>query len=164
MDEGGDEAAWDFCWLGDALLPGIASLEVTKTRSVDVKKSRGTDGATLSDDGYEPARVTVRLRMWTAEQWAAYQDLLPQIDPQRPGGLREPVAIVHPEVNVRGIDTVYVTSISGSSPERGGAKVETIECIQWFPQPKPAKSRQEPKAPEPQFGPPPPPDPGTLLA
>lgn len=164
VDEGGEENAWNFCWLGDDLLPGIADVEVTKSRAVDVKKPKGGDGATLSDDGYEPAKVTIKLRIYTKEQWYAYQELYPRIDPQRAGGLRTPLRIINPEPNGRGIDTVYVQSISGSTPQRGGVKTETLECLQWFPAPKPAKGKQTPPAPDPsQFGPPPPPKPDLLL-
>ena len=147
VDEGGDEQAWDFCWLGEDLLPGLVEVEAGKSRDVDVQKNKGTDGAALSDDGYVPAAVTITLRMWTREQWAAWQDVYPKIDPQRPGGLRQPLSIVHPEPNHRGIDTIYVTSISGSSPRRGGVKTETIECLQWFPAPKPVKKSTKPKPP-----------------
>lgn len=145
---GGDtieESAWNFCWLGEDLLPGIVEVTCPKTRSVDVKKQKGTDGAELEDTGYEPAKVTIKLKITDAEQWEAWLAVLPKIDPQKPGGLRQPLAILHPEPNSMGVTTVYVTTISGDPPTARSGKTITIECLQWFPAPKATKTSKTPK-------------------
>ena len=153
-----DAAAWDACWLGDDFLPGIVEVEVDKSRDVDEKKSKGQDGPRLSDDGYPAARVVITLRIWTAEQWDEWQEVYSRIDPQRPGALREPLTILNAETRYRGIDTVYVTRITGRTPQQGGVKTETIECLQWFPEPKPTKTTQQVPSEDPEvYGPPPPP-------
>lgn len=141
VDEGGSEKAWDFCWLGDDLLPGIVDVDAAKAREVDKQKGHSDDGAHLADKGYVPGTVSIRLRIWRREQWERWQVVRPNIDPQF-GRLRTPLPILHPEAQDAKIDTVYVEKISSSSPQKGGVKVIHIECVQWFP-PKPAKSDQK---------------------
>lgn len=158
-----EEHRWDFCYLDNQLCPGISKVTVEKSRDVDVQKPPGSDGANLSDKGYNPAKVTVELWIYTREQWEAWQDLREKIDPQRAGGLRTPISISHPEPNGLGIDTVYVQSLSGAPPSAAHGKIERIECIQWFKAPEPAKQDQGAPADssdEPDgeaYGPPPPP-------
>lgn len=156
-------SAWDALWLGDEFIPGLPTITIQKTRSVDVQKTKGQDGSFLADNGYDPAKVSISVRIWTRAQWEQWLEVLPNIDPQRPGGLRTPLSILNPVPNGMGIDTVYVTSISMGSPE-GSMLTVSIECIQWFPEPKPAKSGTTPKEKNSdQFGPPPPPVPGQIL-
>jgi hypothetical protein len=143
--EGIDAQAWNFCWLGDDLLPGIVEVTSRKSRAIDKHKSKGTDGCFLEDEGYEGGSVTIRLTLINAEQWQAYQDLLTNIDPEQIGGLKRPLSILHPEPNAKGITTVYVTEISGGHPSSASGKVEVIECEQYFPVVKPKKTSKNPK-------------------
>lgn len=148
---GGDlpeEHGWNFVWLGDALLPGVATVTCKKERSVDVKKRKGDDGAELEDTGYEPAQVTIKLKITNADEWAAWQEVRPKFDPQKAGGLRQPLAILHPEPNAMDVNEVYVTSIEGDPPTARSGKLITIECLQWFPAPKPAKTSKTAKQKE----------------
>src|SRR5688572_32514624 len=84
-----EEQAWNFVWLGEDLLPGIAEVTAEKGRAIDVQKSPGSDGATIKDNGFEPGTVDITLRILTREQWEAWQDVLPKIDPQKAGGRSE---------------------------------------------------------------------------
>ncbi len=157
LDEGGDEQFWNFCWLGEDLLPGLVDIDVDASRAVDEKKSKSTDGPTITDEGYEGAKVAIKVRIWSSEQWRQWLRVLPNIHPQKGGTIRSPLAIINPEPNSYGIDTVYVKSISSSTPQRGGHKVIAIECRQWFGKTKSTKTSSVPKQtkddPD-QFGPP----------
>ena len=140
-----DAQAWNFCWLGDDLLPGIVEVTSKKARGIDQHKAKGTDGKHLEDEGYEGGDVTIRLRLINDEQWQAYQKILPNLDPEQVGGLKRPLTILHPEPNAKGITTVYVTDISGDAPTSKSGKVETIQCKQFFPVVKNKKSSKTPK-------------------
>lgn len=137
---GQQDTAWLFAWLGEDLLPGIAfPVKCSKSRDVDAKKAKGSDGVTLEDNGYTGAKVSITLHIYTPEQWAAWQAVRPKIDPQRPGGTRAPLDILHPEPNEAGVTQVYVKTIESDSPTAKGGKIIKLECIEWFPQPKPVK-------------------------
>ncbi len=145
MDDTAEGAAWNFCWLGDDLLPGRSVVSAEgPTHDIDVQKSKGSDGANLEDNGFKPGSCTVELTIFTSEQWDAWLQVLPHIDPQKPGALTRPLQITHPEPNLLGIQSVTVQKISGSPPS-GGKKVYRIQCIQWFPAVKPSKTDKKPK-------------------
>src|SRR5690606_595899 len=146
--EGLDAQAWNFCWLGGKLLPGIVEVTCDKSRAIDQHKPKGTDGNFLEDEGYSGGTVTIRITMINDVQWQAYQALLPSIDPEQIGGLKQPHAILHPEPNSKGIKTVYGKKISGAPPTSKSGKVEVIECQQFFPQVKKTKTSKTAKGKE----------------
>jgi hypothetical protein len=144
----GDEArAWDFCWLGDDLLPGIVEdVEVTGNgRDVDKQKAKGEDGVTLKDNGVGSAQITITLRLWDPEHHASWQEVRRRIDPKNPGGLRAPLTITHPRATEEGIKGVYVERIDAQHPSAVSGRTIVIECSEWFPAPKPAKTSQKQK-------------------
>ncbi len=140
-----DSAAWDVVGLGGKRLPGIATVSVSnRGRNIDAQASKGTDGVELKDNGLTPAKITIKLKLFE-HHWSDWLAVLPTIDPQRPGAMRQPLKIEHPEPNSVAIDTVYVTSIDGEPPDVVTGKIVTIECIQWFPRPKATKTSKTPK-------------------
>ncbi len=146
-DDGADGDAWSVVWLGGELLPGLAEVTTAPSRDIDVQKSSGSDGARLKDTGYQPAEVTIALRMSSQEQLQAWEALLPSLHPRRPGGLRQPLAIQHPNPNSFGVVNVYPKKISAPPPVDGVWTV-TIECLEWFPGPKKAPKASAPKTGE----------------
>jgi hypothetical protein len=147
-NDGADEKnAWDFCWLGDDLLPGIVEdFDVSDNgRDVDEQKAKGDNGVALKDNGVGASKVTITLRMWEERHHEAWQEVRRRIDPKNPGGLRTPLAIVHPRATEEQIKGVYVKRIDAQLPNAKSGRTVVIECIEWFPQPKPAKSSQSKK-------------------
>jgi hypothetical protein len=133
-------ATWDKVRLGDTTLPGICSVGGSVKRDVEVKKSKGSDGATIKDNGYRPAPVSITWRIYTEEQWRQAQAFLPQIHPRDKGGERRPVAIGHPAPNFLGVDVVYVKEIT--FPELTGEKELSIRisAVEWVEKPKTPKA------------------------
>lgn len=137
---------WDTLLMGGEYWPGLPTVESEPSRSVDVQKKKGDDGATEADQGYEPAKVKITLKIWLKEQWEELQRLLPLIHPRKKGGLKTPVDIVHPETQLKGVRQIYVTKIGAAVPGRGaetGSLTITFEAIEWFPAPKPAKAKMK---------------------
>lgn len=137
--------AWDFCWLGENNLPGICKVEVDGGRDVDAQKSKGSDGPALKDEGTQGAKISIEVRMWTAAQHEQWAITLDAIDPLRVNSLKTPFEIYSPATDERGVRYVYVTNVSVSAPKPGGVRTASIECRQWFPQPKPTKKSGKPK-------------------
>jgi hypothetical protein len=139
-----DPESWDTVVLGGATLPGIAEVHFDKSRDVDKKKSKGNDGITLTDNGADAAEGEITLTIWTAEQWRDWQRIKPKLDPQKAGGIKSPLTIIHPMAASAGVDTVYVEKLSETHPRKGGAQRITMSVVQWFAQPKPVRAKKEP--------------------
>lgn len=133
-----DPVAWNTVVLGPVTLPGVCVVTSKKGRDVDFKKAPEQDGGTDTDKGSTPGEVTISVTL-KASQWELWQQIAPQIDPNRPGATTAPLEIRHPEPNSRGIRNVRVLDISGGTPTAKGGKTFTIKCREWFPAPKPTK-------------------------
>lgn len=137
---------WDILWIGGELMPGLAAVDCDVARKIDVQVVKGSDGATMTDEGYEPQPIQIALKLWLKAHWIEWQRVLPIIHPRQVGGLRRPLEILHPSTESLGIETIYVRKIS--SPRGTGAKeprIITLEALQWFPAPKAAKTSKKPK-------------------
>lgn len=128
---------YDTCTLGGVMLPGLAQVTATTGRKLDIKQAKGIDGATITDNGSEVEDVNIVLTIWTRQQWAAYQSILPAIDPNNTKGKIAPKDIVHPITSLHNIRRVYITKVSAPQPSRlKGAFEITIACKGWRPEPK----------------------------
>lgn len=129
-------SSWDAVQLGQVALPGVCSIEGFKIgQQIDVQKKRKKDKPRIRDNGTAPCNFKIIVEI-NASQWSAWQKVLPFIQPQRPGALRTPLAILHPLPNSNGIDSVYVQDIEYDSPTaRKGMKI-TIGVHEWFEEEK----------------------------
>ena len=121
--------------------PGLADVSGSGVkRRIDVKKTKGKDGAVLKDNGMDLAKLKINLRIWTAEQWSRFNELLPLIHPKRKGGSREPTEIIHPQANLLGIKAIYINQIDFPDLDRSnGIMTVTMSAIEWIPRPAPVK-------------------------
>lgn len=143
---GDSDLLWDTLLLDDEVWPGLASVETIVKRKVDSQKKAGDDGGNLVDQGYEPADIKITIRVWLREQWEELEALLETIHPRKKGGIRRPVAIVHPEPMLKGVTRIYITQIGAAVPGRGaehGSLTLSIEAIEWFAAPKKAKAKTD---------------------
>lgn len=138
---------WDVLMLGGEPWPGVCTVATTVKRALDKQKIKGSDGANLVDQGYEPAKVQITLRLWLREQWTELERLLPTIHPRTKGGVRQPLQIAHPEPNIKGVHQIYVESISPITVEKGLGTL-TLSCVEWFPAPKPVKKSNKSNKPK----------------
>ena len=133
---------WDTLLLGGEVWPGLPTVTSTVSRSIDKQKKKGDDGANLVDQGYEPAKVKIVIRIWLQEQWDDLQSKLATVHPRKKGGVRTPVDIIHPETQLKGVRQIYVEEIGEAVPGTGaqtGMLTITLTASEWFPEPKPAK-------------------------
>lgn len=68
---------WDTVYFSTAPTPGLVEVTVDRERQIDEKKSSGTDGAHVTIHGTKPARIEIRLLIWTPDQWEALKQLWP---------------------------------------------------------------------------------------
>jgi hypothetical protein len=131
---------WDNPILGEAKLPGFWSVQGLKLAiEVQTKKAKGSDQPTSKDLGSESSKFKLVGEMNTSHL-AAYEGVLTQINPRRPGRERAPVGIIHPLVNLHGIVAVRILSIDTDQPKAGKPWVVTIHLEEWFDAPKETKN------------------------
>lgn len=133
-------ADWDNITIGSAVLPGVWEVEGAAERRVEVKPRKGQDGATIKDQGYENAKITLIGRINTQAQYDELQIALKQIHPRRKGAARDPLTIIHPAVTSLGVEAVYVTSIAAPTLDNGIC-TQRIEVLEFTPQPKAAPKK-----------------------
>lgn len=157
--EQSEASAWNTCALGKDYLPGVCVVTAKKGRDIDIKKAKGQDGYTMTDNGASKGEVTITMTLATKEDWITWQAIRPRVDPNRPGAARVPLAIRHPQAQDRGIDNVVITDIEASAPTARGGMTIKIECAGWYPKPKAVKAKPrafrpktpyEPEATDPQ--------------
>lgn len=76
-------ALWDTVLLGDEDLPGLARVTGSHGRKLDVKSPPGRNGATITDKGYQPAKVEITLKLWTKEQLETWFRIAPTLTYRR---------------------------------------------------------------------------------
>lgn len=127
---------WDLLMLGDSVMPGITRIKSQgRGKDVDAKKSKGSDGAELSDDGIKPTRVTITTKIWTAEQFNELQRILPSITPSKLGAERAAVPALHPQLQLLGITHLYIVRQGTLEIDEMGLGTIEFEAIEWVPKP-----------------------------
>lgn len=72
------ENEWDLLYLDKKPVPGVAVVKCTAEEKIDEQKGSGTDGATFIVRGRMPAKIDITVKLWTADQWQLWQELLEQ--------------------------------------------------------------------------------------
>lgn len=138
-DKGGSE--WDRFQLGKHVLPGAWKVECTCERDIEVKKSKGKDGARMDDHGYEPAAVTFTGQFTADADWQAMQKILPDLHPRKKGGPRSEMHAQHPTLAVMGVVNVYLKAIKAPVIDDRGILTLAIEAIEYVA-PAPTKKKK----------------------
>lgn len=133
-----EDAAWDMVQLGGEFLPGVCTVESLEVGlDIDVQKKRKKEKARLRDNGLSPCAFQIIVEL-TAADWPKWVAVLPAIKPKT-GGVRKPLAITHPLVNLNDIRDVYVHKIHYEAPTaRKGMKI-SIRIAEWFEEEADAK-------------------------
>lgn len=135
--------------ISGVVVPGLVTFAGELGRKLDKKNAKGSDGATITDDGADPEAIDLQVVMWTEEQWRIYcTQLLPLINPNNTKGKLKPVDVSHPILALIGVKRAYVEKTS--IPKRGKVPqtVEyTIRMVGWRPEPKTA-TKSKSKTPD----------------
>ena len=126
---------WDYLRLGGIVFPGKWIVTTSKKRELDIVKVRRLDGVRILDNGYFGVALSAKGTLWNQAQFDFLQEILPDFDPQAPGGGRSPLDCYHPAAALLGVGTVYIAEFSVGEPASGMLPLQ-IEMLQWFPKPK----------------------------
>ena len=136
-----DGALWDRVKLGPYVLPGTWTVGGGVDRRIDVKKSKGADGARFRDQGYLPAPITLTGTLIGATDWNEMGQALKGLTPRKRGVSLDPLAVEHPAFTMLGITNVLVKKVS--APQLNGGQIRiSIDVLEWFSKPKPKKPAQ----------------------
>jgi len=136
-----DVSDWDTIFLAGVRWPGIASVEGKGiSRRLDIKRSKGSDGAKIVDQGNDPAEFSIVILIYNQGDWVELQRLLPTVSPRRPGGPRSPIGVVYPSLQVLGVSTCYIKGVPVFALDKSTQQLTvTLQAIEWIPRPKKLK-------------------------
>lgn len=126
---------WDVLVLGGITMPGVWAITIKPSRKVQIDASKELNGTTLTDNGYNGAKVTGKGRLWTDAQVDEFYRLLPFFHPRKPDGVSAPTTIVHPLATLYGVRAIYIPEWNAATP---GAEFLTVSfsAVEWFPAPE----------------------------
>lgn len=146
-----DETSWDGIVVGDRGIyaPGIVeSIDISRQAKVDTRTGPGVNGATLTFQGRELAKVSIGMKMWTVRHWERFRLFVAAFELGQNATKLLPRDFLHPALAVRGLRALVVTGLNGPSmPDAQDMVRYTIEALQYAPPPKknvtntPAKSQ-----------------------
>ncbi len=147
-DEAADDASeWNTAQVGEDWLPGIIKITgLEPQREIERKHAKGEDGESLKDNGKPAVDFTIEVQLADKVDWIGWCKVYPKLDPRRKGAAKTPLAILHPLVNMVGINNVYIDKISPDWPDAESGMTWRIHCIEWLPAPKKTKANASGKA------------------
>lgn len=128
---------WDTCELQGIHCPGIVEVIIeSRARRVQNKKNNGNDGATPTFRGLDPAKLTIRVTIWTPDQNDQWDAMLPIIYPLPNKGTNKlnAIDISHPATTQARIKSIIVEDVRGPMPGSvRGSKTYELKCVQFVP-------------------------------
>ncbi len=125
---------WDVAQLGGVSTPGIAEVTgAALVRSWDVRKGYGTSGATTVYTGDQPAKFSLKLTFWLADQVDAYNDQIVPLLEAAPKGAKKALDFYHPAASERpqNIRAVVVEDVGQLVQSGDGLWTVEIKLLQY---------------------------------
>lgn len=110
----GNLSPWDVVTIGGWTLPGKSVVDARRGRRIDVKQVKGKHYATLTFNGYDPAKVSIVTTIWTQPQLDLMAVILPILEspPAKfKDGSFQAFDIKHPALQLRQITQVLIEEI-----------------------------------------------------
>lgn len=129
--------AWDVVEIGQVESPGMCKVSGFKrSNEWDIKKGKGTVGATATYVGKPPAKGTIVFYLWTVahfHEWDEFRPLL-KYDPTKKAV--QAVDIWHPALADIDVNSVIVDDIGQIEHEGQQLYSITVSLTEYFPAPK----------------------------
>lgn len=129
--------AWDRVRIGGVDSPGICTLSgFSRTSEFDVKKGKGSQGATLTFVQRPPTEGTIKFQLWLAEHfdlWVPFRKTLKYTPTKK---AITAIDIFHPSFADIDLHSVVCKDIGAIEHEGGGLYSISISLIEYFPPPK----------------------------
>lgn len=132
---------WDDMVVGTMVCPGICKIGDLKRKNTwDVKKGKGTLGATITFVGREPVSFPVVFYLWTEAHFTAWDAFIKQFEFDPTKKKVTAIGVFHPALASININSVVIESIGAVKNEGKGLYSITVEFLEYFPPPKKAAS------------------------
>ena len=132
---------YDTVYIGGLPNPGICKIGAIKRKNTwDVKKGKGTLGATITFVGRDPISFTIEFQLWTPDHftaWGSYRKQF-EFDPTKKGVTA--IGLFHPLLSDLGINAVVCESIGAFENKGKNLWVVEVGLLEYFPPPKAAAS------------------------
>lgn len=132
--------AWNKVEIAGRECPGICVVSgFVRNFGWDIKKGKGTKGATLTLNEFPPAEGKIVFSLWTQnhfDEWVEFRKLFLYDPPKTKGG---PVDIYHPSLADIEITSVVCKSLSPVQHKGKGLYEITGDFIEYLPPPPVAK-------------------------
>jgi hypothetical protein len=129
-----DPESWDIIFFGGQSLPGICRIENMKAgkRKTDIKTAPGTDGASIVDQGYEPASFTIIIEATEEKDAKALEVFIQGIQAKRNKALQA-YTISYPMLAACSVSSVYVLDLSLDFNKRAQTLTCKLSCVEFIP-------------------------------
>ncbi len=122
----------DYALVAGKRTPGIAEIHgASSPRKWDERKGYGLSGATVVFRGVGLAKPTMVLRLYTAEDWAAWHEFAPIVARPPSGQRPRSLEIWHPILEDLGVRSVVVQDVSQPEQTTDGEWTITIKLIEF---------------------------------
>lgn len=139
LDPINNPQAWDTITVAGVSSPGVCQLgEFKRAHEWDIKRGKGSDGATITFTGRPPAKGSFKLLFWTANHFTLWKQFVPLLKYDPTKKAPQPVDIYHPALDDLNITSVVAESIGTIQHEGNQLYSVTVELLEYFP--APAKS------------------------
>lgn len=129
---------WDTLVLEGIEIAGLATVEIHREMKKDKKASKASSGAEIVFSGVEQAKVGIKIRFWTRDQYdAIVANLLPMVEPDPTKKAPSVLSINHPVSTARKVAAIIVEKVSGPSKLGDGTWEVNLEALEQRP-PKPS--------------------------
>lgn len=146
-------ALYDVVIVGGIVSPGVAKLSgFARAYEWDVKKGKGSAGATITAQGEAPAKGTITLSLWESglgpngRDHFAEWDTLRQLLAQPSGKTVTAHDVFHPYLQDIGVTSIVVEELGSLEPKGGGLFDVSIKVLEYKP---PKKTGGTPAASKP---------------
>ena len=127
--------AWDTITVAGITSPICQIGEFKRAHEWDVKRGKGSDGATITFTGRPPAKGSVKFLLWTPAHFTLWQQFVPlfKYDPTKKAP--QPVDVYHPALDDIQLKSVVTESIGTIQHEGNQLYSVTVEFLEYFPAP-----------------------------
>lgn len=135
--------AWDFVTIANVNSPGFCQVpEWKRKHEYDVKKGKGTTGATVTFVQKPPAEGSIKFFLWDNgtlgtghnhfKEWDAFIPLL-EYDPTKSAKDQQAFGIYHPALDAIKVKNVVTNGIGSLVHEGAGMYSITVDFLEYFP-------------------------------
>lgn len=124
--------------------PGVAQIDIQKEHRYDEKKPAGADGSRVTVYGANPAKVTIRITVWTPTQLKVLKEIWKTLFP-KDSTQANAYDCYYPGFEEYGIKALMF--LGGSGPRMGGTvgtRIYEINAVEFSP-PKKKNATKTPK-------------------